>query len=303
MLKTGRFRPICAFALQYRANGALDHSNGWTLHKGSTMQRRHALFGLVTVVAACVSSAASARSLDDIISAGTIRVGVNPSFATAMLNDNNQLAGFDVDLSNKLAQMLGVKAEFVTLDSQARIPSLTTGLVDIVLGGMTRTPDRAKLIDFTVPIMTETLGALTLKGNPHRKLADLNSPDVTLAEIRGTTPVPWIQQHLPRAKLLLLDNHPDVLRAVADGRATAVVDDLASIGAIARTIDAQWSPIADHADEVDWDCIGVAKADPTLRRWLNVALFSLQSSSFVEDTYHKWFGFNMAAPIPAQPYF
>jgi len=241
--------------------------------------------------------------LDEIISAGSIRVGVNPSFATAMLDDKNQLAGFDIDLSNKLAQMLGVKVEFVTLDSQARIPSLTAGLVDMVLGGMTRTPDRAKLIEFTVPVMTETLGALTLKGNPYSKLADLNSPDVTLAEIRGTTPVPWIQKHLPQAKLLLFENHPDVLRAVVDRRATAVVDDLASLGAIARTIPAQWRPLADHSDEVDWDCIGVAKADETLRRWLNVALFSLQGSGFVEDTYRKWFGFNMAAPVPAQPYF
>lgn len=267
------------------------------------MRQRCALFWLATIAAACVSWAGWARSLDDIISAGSIRVGVNPSFATAMFDEKNQLAGFDVDLSNKLATMLGVKVEFVTLDSQSRIPYLTAGLVDIVLGGMTRTPDRAKLIDFTVPVMTETLGALTLKGSPYRKLTDLNSPDVTLAEIRGTTPVPWVQQHLRQAKLLLLDNHPDVLRAVADGRATAVVDDLASLGAIARTIDAPWSPLADHADEIDWDCVGIAKADVTLRRWLNVALFSLESSGFVEDTYRKWFGFNMAAPIPAQPYF
>ena len=267
------------------------------------MQRCCAISWLLTIIAACISSAAFARSLDDIISAGSIRVGVNPSFATAMLNDQNKLAGFDVDLSNRLAQMLGVRAEFVTLDSQSRVPYLTAGLVDMVLGGMTRTPERAKLIEFTVPVMTETLGALTVKGIPYRKLAELNRPDVTLAEIRGTTPVPWIQQHLPQAKLLLLDNHPDVLRAVADGRATAVVDDLASLGAIARTIDAQWLPLADHADEVDWDCIGVAKSDVTLRRWLNLALFSLQTSGFVEETYRMWFGFNMAAPIPAQPYF
>ncbi len=267
------------------------------------MQRRLAMFCLATIGAACVSGAAWARSLDDIISAGSIRVGVNPSFASAMLNDKNELAGFDVDLSNKLGQILGVRVEFVTLESESRVSSLTTGIVDMVLGGMTRTPERAKLIDFTVPVMTETLGALTLKGHSYGKLADLNSPDVTLAEIRGTTPVPWIQQHLPKAKLLLLDNHPDVLRAVADGRATAVVDDFASLGVIARTIDAQWQPLADHADEVDWDCIGVAKADMTLRQWLNVALFSLESSGFVQDTYRKWFGFDMAAPIRAQPYF
>jgi len=140
-------------------------------------------------------------------------------------------------------------------------------------------------------------------GSPYMKLADLNSPNVTLAEVIGTTPVSWIQQHLPRAKLLLLDNHHEVLRAVADRRAAAVVDDLASLGAIARRIDAQWRQLPDHAKEVDWDCIGVAKADVTLLRWLNVALFSLHSSGFIEDIYRKWFGFNMAAPIPTQPYF
>lgn len=268
------------------------------------MQRRLAILCLAAVLALGLTPKSWARSLDDIISAGTIRVGVNPSFApAAMMNDKNELVGFDVDLSNQLAQMLGVKVQFVTVDSASRVPFLTAGRIDMVLGGMTRTPDRAKLIDFTVPVMTETLGALTLKGKPYTKLADLNSPDVTLAEIRGTTPIPWIAAHLPKAKVLLLDNHPDVLRAVADGRATAVVDDLASLGVIARTIDAQWQPLADHADEVDWDCIGVAKADVSLRRWLNVALFSLESGGFVADTYRKWFGFDMAAPIPAQPYF
>ena len=80
---------------------------------------------------------------------------------------------------------------------------------------MTRTPDRAKLIDFSLPIMTESLGALTLEGKPFKNLMDLNSPDVTLAEVRGTTPIPWIAANLPRAKVLQLDNHPDVLRAVA----------------------------------------------------------------------------------------
>ncbi|HWX27944.1 MAG TPA: hypothetical protein VNZ53_11000, partial [Steroidobacteraceae bacterium] len=61
------------------------------------MQRCCAISWLLTIVAACISSTAFARSLDDIISAGSIRVGVNPSFATAMLNDQNKLAGFDVD--------------------------------------------------------------------------------------------------------------------------------------------------------------------------------------------------------------
>lgn len=248
--------------------------------------------------------AAQARSLDAIISAGELRVGVNPNYPpTAMYDSQNQLVGFDVDISTKLAQMLGVKVTYVTVDPNSRIPFLTSGRIDLVLGGMTRTPDRAKLIDFSLPIMTESLGALTVVGKPFVNLLDLNKPDVTLAEVRGTTPIPWIAANLPSAKVLLLDNHPDVLRAVAQGRADAVVDDLASLGEIAKTIDAKWMPLQGHAKEVDWDCIGVNKADVTLKGWLNVAVYSLEQAGFVQSSYHKWFGFDMAAPIPDQPYF
>jgi len=245
-----------------------------------------------------------ARPLDAILSAGEIRVGVNPSYPpTAMYDSKNELVGFDVDLANKLADMLGVKVAYVIVDPNSRIPFLTSGRIDIVLGGMTRVPARAKLIDFTTPIMTETLGALSVEGRPFKSITDLNKPTVTLAEVRGTTPLPWIAANLPLAKVILLDNHPDVLRAVAQGRADAVVDDIASLGEISKTIDAKWHPLEGHADDVDWDCIGVAKADLTLKSWLNVALFALCDNKFIAQDYKKWFGFDMAAPIPAQPYF
>jgi len=259
---------------------------------------------LLAVAMLAAATAAQARSLDAIISAGEIRVGVNPNFApAAMYDDKNELVGFDVDVANKLGAMLGVKVAFVIVESASRVPFLTSGRIDMVLGGLTRTADRAKLVSFTLPIMTESLGALTIEGKPFKKLADLNSDSVTLAEIRGTTPIAWIQTNLPKAKLLLLDNHPDVLRAVAQGRADAVIDDLASLGTIAKSIDAKWMPLADHATDVDWDCIGVNQADGTLKDWLNVALFSLESAGFVQDSYKKWFGFEMAAPIPVTPYF
>ncbi len=255
-------------------------------------------------LAALTISAAQARSLDAIISAGELKVGVNPNFPpTAMYDDKNQLTGFDVDVATKLATMLGVKVTFVPVESATRVPFITSGRIDMVMGGMTRTPDRAKLIDFTLPIMTESLGALTVEGKPFKTLADLNKPEVTLAEIRGTTPIPWIAANLPQAKLLLLDNHPDVLRAVAQGRADAVVDDLASLGEVSKKIDAKWMPLEGHAKEVDWDCIGVAQADTSLRRWLNVAIYSLEANEFIQQTYKKYYGFDMSAPIPAAPYF
>jgi polar amino acid transport system substrate-binding protein len=247
---------------------------------------------------------AEARSLDDIISSKEIRVGVNPKYPpTAMYNDKNELDGYDIDVSKKLAEMIGVKVNFVIVDPNSRIPFVTSGKIDYVMGGMTRTPERAKLIDFTVPITTETLGVLTLEGKPFEHIADLNKETVTLAEVRGTTPIKYIQQTLPKAKLLLLDNHPDVLRAVAQGRADAVIDDLSSLGQISKNIEAKWRALKENAGEVDYDCLGVSKNDPTLKYWLNVALFSLQQDGFLDATWRKWYGLDMVVPVHASPYF
>ncbi len=262
------------------------------------------VLGIALALATLITGAAQARSLDDILSAGELKVGVNPNYPpTAMYDDKNQLVGFDIDVSTKLAAMLGVKVTYVTVDPNSRVPFITSGRVDIVMGGMTRTPDRAKLIDFTLPIMTESLGALSIEGKPFKNLGDLDKDSVTLAEVRGTTPIPWIAANLPHAKVLLLDNHPDVLRAVAQGRADAVVDDLASLGEVAKKIDAKWMPLQGHAKEVDWDCIGVNRADLTLKSWLNVAVYSLEQGDFVQQAYKKWYGFDMSAPIPDSPYF
>jgi hypothetical protein len=167
----------------------------------------------------------AARSLDAIIASGEIRVGVNPEYPpTSKYDSKNELVGFDIDLTNKIAAMLGVKPVFVVVSASSRVPFVASGKVDYVMGAMTRTTERAKLIDFTLPINTESMGVLTLAGKPFNTPADLNKPGVTIAEVRGTTGAKLAAAKFPQAKLLELDNHPDVLRAVAQGRADAVVE-------------------------------------------------------------------------------
>ena len=266
--------------------------------------RLAALAGIAAALGLAAPLGAQARPLDEIISSGEIRVGVNPEYPpTSKYDANNQLAGLDIDLSNKLAEMLGVKARYVIVNPSSRIPFVTSGKIDYVMGAMTRTPERAKLIDFTIPINTESMGVLTLAGKPFTKPADLDKPDVTLAEVRGTTGAKLAAASFPKAKLLELDNHPDVLRAVAQGRADAVVEDLAYLSQITGTVKADWRPLKEPVGEVYYNALGVAKSDATLRAWLNVALFDLQKSGFIGETWRKWYGSDMLVPVPLNPSF
>ncbi|MBW8838139.1 MAG: transporter substrate-binding domain-containing protein [Burkholderia sp.] len=120
---------------------------------------------------------AQARSLDDIIKSGSIRVGVNPNFPPmSSYGKTNQLEGFDIDIGNKIADALKVKADFVPTETPQRVPFLTADRIDISLGALTRTAERAKLIDFTVPLHTEAMAVLTTDKEPLTKWLDFNKP-------------------------------------------------------------------------------------------------------------------------------
>ncbi len=262
---------------------------------------RFALFALLLMP---LGAQAQVHTLDQVLSAKTLTVGINPTLPPlASFNDKNEMVGYDVDIAQKLGAMLGVPVQLVQVGSPDRVPYVATGKVDIVMGALTRTPDRAKVIDFSVPIQTEALSVLTTEGKPYTSWQDLNKPDVTLVQVRGTTPIDFIKVNVASAKLLLLDNYPDAIRALAQGRGDAMIDVVDYVGNFTKNYQVKWKILKEPIGSVDYDCIGVAKGNDTLRRWLNVALFSLNQSGFMGDTYKKWFGIDMVVPVKADPYF
>ena len=54
---------------------------------------------------------------------------------------------------------------------------------------------------------------------------------------------------------------------------------------------------------MDYDCIGIARGNDSLRNWINIALYSLSESGFMDATYKKWFGIDAVVPVKPNPYF
>jgi len=245
-----------------------------------------------------------ARSLDEILSSKKLIVGVNPTLPPlGKYNEKNEIVGFDVDLSKKLADMLGVELVIVKVGSPDRIPFVASGKIDYVMGAMTRNPKRAKIIDFTVPAHTEVFGVLTTEGKPYKSYKDLNAEGVQLVQVRGTTPLKFIKKNVSKAKVLLLDNYPDAVRALAQGRGDAMIDVVDFVGEhMNKHKNTKWKVVKAPVD-VYFCALGVAKGNYSLRDWLNVALFDLHRSGFINETWKKWFGIDMLFSVSPSPYF
>ncbi len=167
---------------------------------------------------------------------------------------------------------------------------------------MTRNPERAKVIDFTVPVHTEVLGVLTLEGKPFEKVQDLNKDSVTMVQVRGTTPVKFIEDNLKNAKVTLLDNYPDAIRAIAQGRGDAIIDVIDFVGEHMNKHNVKWRVVPTPID-VYYCGLGVAKNATGLKDWLNVAIFELHRRGKIDELWLKAFGIKMLYPTGWTPYF
>jgi polar amino acid transport system substrate-binding protein len=269
------------------------------------MLKRIALSGLALLAAlATTSPVAQAKSLDDIIAAGVIRIGINPNFPpNSARGASGEWEGFDIDVGNKIAETLGVKVEWVPTETPQRVPFLVADTIDLSLGALTRSSERAKLIEYTVPLHTEVMAVLTTDKTPIQDWKELNDSKYTLANMRGNWSVDYLKGELPNANVELVDTIADTVRLVAQGRADAIVENIDFFMKHTKNYpDVNWKVLPKPID-VGWCAIGVQRGNYPLRDALNIVLYNLHSSNFVNESWEKWYGSPMLVKVEPNPYF
>lgn len=246
---------------------------------------------------------ADARSAAAIVQDGTLRVGVNPNFPPmSSYGDDNELEGFDVDVARAIARAMGVRLELVPTEAAQRVPFLTTGRIDMSLGALTHTPEREELIDFTVPLHSEAMGVITTSRLPVSSWRELNRPDVTIVNMRGNQSVSMLEETLPRPRRLLVDGNADTIRAIAQGRADALVENVDFfIGFTENYPDVDWRILSEPIF-VAYCAIGIAEGNVSLQNYLDGILYELHSQGRIAELWEKWYGAPMTVPIEPRQY-
>jgi ABC-type amino acid transport substrate-binding protein len=119
-----------------------------TDHK-ACLTRRAALLGAATAGVALHTARAE---LADVKARGTLIVGTSaafPPFTGTTVDGTN--VGFDVAFLTAVAGRMGVKAQFVTLDSSGVFPGLLAKKFDTACAAYVMTEERVKAVNFTVP--------------------------------------------------------------------------------------------------------------------------------------------------------
>jgi Na+/H+-dicarboxylate symporter len=147
-----------------------------TYHRDEVIRRMHAPRHAVSPVvhrdleSAPHDTGPEPRTLEGIRERGTLRVGYDPvNLPMSFFNLDDELVGLDVELSLQLAEVLGVRAEFVPVD-WTRLPEmLANGTID-VMPGMWYRPNWFSSLRLSTPYLTGTM-AFAVRDERRREFA------------------------------------------------------------------------------------------------------------------------------------
>jgi polar amino acid transport system substrate-binding protein len=178
--------------------------------------------------------------------------------------------GYDVQVARRFAQLAfgsTKKVKLTCVTTPSRIPTLTSGRVDIIISTLTWTQARSEQIDFSIPYYSAT-GRLLVPNS-----SSLNVPSLggkTVVTTRGALYAAWTRNCFKNTKLLEVDSPALAVGAVKDGRAdTFMFDDAFLLGVATQDSDVRLT--GDKFLNVPWG-IGIRKGDAAMARWVNAAL-------------------------------
>jgi polar amino acid transport system substrate-binding protein len=205
--------------------------------------------------------------------------------------------GFDVDLANALAKELGYTVNFTSQKFDTLIPQLNAGgTFDVIMSGMTITPEREQEILFSTPYIDSNQSIAVVKGK-FPKL-DGNDPAAIntaftgkiIGVQSGTTGETWAKENLKGAKQIVpFDDTLSAFSALNAGKVDAVVNDLPVSAYLVKSSYTNDELVAEIPTGEQYG-IGIAKANPDLKTAIDGALQKIKDSGEYKTIYMKWFG-------------
>lgn len=175
-----------------------------------------------------VAMQALARPLSEVKSSGTLKVGFEPGFLPFELRlPDGSWVGFDVDMMQAFAKDLGVQVEFLDTKWDGIIPSLMAGKFDLIVSGMTITPERAQVVLFSEPYYKAGL-KLLLKpdlASSIKTLSDFDKKTFRLAVKQGTTGDIFASKEFKHVQIIKLESESDAANSVILGKADGFLYD------------------------------------------------------------------------------
>jgi ABC-type amino acid transport substrate-binding protein len=257
--------------------------------------------GTAAATGSSTTSAASDNGFKPVES-GKLTVGMNLQFKPEMYLDNGQPAGYDPDLLKELNTDLGTQLNIQNLDFNGLIPGLQAKKFDMVSVGLTATPERKQVVDFTRPYVPYAL----VLGVPAKDASGITSTDQVnqkgkvITALQGSSGEQLAKKLFPDATVKGFPDQNAAFLEVATGRADAtVVEDYLLAQFQASNPDKLEKAAIDKPLDVQYGSWAVPKGNEDFVAFLDKWLCEKQNDGTLAELYKKNFSVDEFPPMPS----
>jgi polar amino acid transport system substrate-binding protein len=266
------------------------------------MARKIGLFVLALAMVGVLCGAARADdTLEEVKKKGVLVAGVKDSLPpfSSMDHGTKKFHGYDIDFVNYIAKKLGVKVEYKVVSSANRVQMVMDGRIDILAATMTKTPERAQQIDFSYTYFLTGQKFLTKKGTV-KTLKDLEGKKIATA--KGSASEQSVATAVPSATILSLDDYPQGILALQQGKVTAVTTDESILAGQLGLLERKRATsgkyeIPDIQIAMEPYGLGMRKGNDRFLKFVNDTLLEMEKNGEAKKIFLRWFGPKSESPI------
>lgn len=218
--------------------------------------------------------------------------GIDAGFVPfAYMDATGTPVGFDIDCVEWIADEMGFEVKHMPIAWDAIIPSLQSKTIDFIASGLSITPERLKVIDYTIPYFSHDWAVVTHEDSDLSVVTVFTEKNTRLAICRGTSSQTWIEKELIGKGVFSSDQFLNVetsimaIELVSNKKADAAIGD---DGMYRLAIKNKPLKVVGTISSGQDYAYGVRKEDQELKEMLNEGLRRLMASPKFNELKAKW---------------
>lgn len=221
---------------------------------------------------------------------GKLIVGVDDTFPPMTYRDpnTNDIIGFDVDIGEEIAKRIGVTLEWQPIEWKGMIQSLKAKKIDMVICGVTITPEREEQIFLSDPYMYAGISMVIKKG--YKDISSVKDlEDKKIGVQTGSSGAKGLTELGFTENVSTYDAYPSAFNDLDIGRIDVVAVDTVVGGYFIKERSSEFELLSEKIITEKYG-VALAKDNAKLQKKVNEAIAAMKDEGSLKDIAVKWFG-------------
>lgn len=229
-------------------------------------------------------------SLDKVLSAGKLVLGLDASFPPMGFTDeNNNIVGFDIDLAEEVCKRLGIELVKQPIDWENKEEELSLGRIDCIWNGLSVTAERRETMTLSKPYMKNDMIFIVKTDSPVKAASQLGGLKVGAQTASSAVDILKNNELFKNIELVELEDNVTLLDKLDLGFLDAVFLDSVVAYYFMAAGHKEYYVLPGSYDEGEY-AIGFRKGDFALRDRIWELLAEMKEDGTLAAASARWFG-------------